>query len=170
MPRVYACHRACPAEWVRRVVLALLDGHYLKSHRVGLAYQPIRGCFLRVEWVRRALRFVWVHRDVRAPLGVGVLRFQDVGGLQHRPYGEERVCRRVRVAASDVRGCRFWSERPRVMGSQDGVEPQRGKQFAASGPGVHLVGLVLPRDAGLAGMALGAAWMLGGRLMPPQGC
>ena len=104
MPRVYACHQACPAEWVRRVVLALLDGHSLKSHRVGLAYQPIRGCFLRVEWVRQALRFVWVHRDVRAPLGVGVLRFQDVGGLQHRPYGEERVCRRVLVAASDVRG------------------------------------------------------------------
>ena len=116
------------------------------------------------------MRFVWVHRDVRVPLGVGVLRFQDVGGLQHRPYGEERVCRRVRVAASDVRGCRFWSERPRVVGSQDGVEPQRGKQFAASGPGVHLVGLVLLRDAGLAGMALGAALMLGGRLMQPQGC
>ena len=170
MPRVYACHQACPAEWVRRVVLALLDGHSLKSHRVGLAYQPIRGCFLRVEWVRQALRFVWVHRDVRAPLGVGVLRFQDVGGLQHRPYGEERVCRRVRVAESDVRGCRFWSERPRVAGYQDGVEPQRAKRFAASGPGVHLVGLVLPRDAGLAWMALGAALMLGGRLMPPQGC
>ena len=74
--------------------MALLDGHSLKSHRVGLAYQPIRGCFFRVEWVRQALRFVWVH----------------------------------------------------------------------------LVGLVLPRDAGLAGMALGAAWILGGRLMPPQGC
>ena len=116
------------------------------------------------------MRFVWVHRDVRVPLGVGVLRFQDVGGLQHRPYGEELVCRRVRVAASDVRGCRFWSERPRVVGSQDGVELQRGKQFAASGPGVHLAVLVLPRYAGLAGMALGAALMLGGRLMQPQGC
>ena len=120
--------------------------------------------------MRRVFRFVWVHRDVRVPLGVGALRFQDVGGLPHRPYGEERVCRRVRVAASDVRGCRFWSERPRVVGSPDGVEPQRGKQFAASGPGVHLVGLVLLRDAGLAGMALGAALMLGGRLMLPQGC
>ena len=170
MPRVYACHRACPAEWVRQVVLALLDGQHLKSHRVGLAYQPIRGCSLRGVWVRRVFRFVWVHRDVRVPLGVGALRFQDVGGLQHRPYGEERVCRRVRVAASDVRGCRFWSERPRVVGSPDGVEPQRGKQFAASGPGVPLVGLVLLRDAGLAGMALGAALMLGGRLMLPQGC
>jgi hypothetical protein len=170
VPRVYACHRACPAEWVRQVVLALLDGQHLKSHRVGLAYQPIRGCFLQVVWVRRVFRFVWVHRDVRAPLGVGVLRFQDVGGHQHRLYGEERVCRRVRVAASDVRGCRFWSERPRVVGSQDGVEPQRGKRFAASGPGVHLVGLVLPRGAGLAGMARVVAWMLGGRLMPPQGC
>ena len=57
-----------------------------------------------------------------------------------------------------------------MVGSQDGVARQRGKRFAASGLGVHLVGLVLPRDAGLAGMALGAAWMLGGRLMPPQGC
>ena len=58
-----------------------------------------------------------------------------------------------------------------MVGSQDGVERQRGKRFAASGLGVHLVGLVLPRDAGLAGMALGAVLlMLGGRLMPLQGC
>jgi hypothetical protein len=35
---------------------------------------------------------------------------------------------------------------------------------------VHLVGLVLLRDVGLAGMALGAALMLEGRLMLPQGC
>ena len=150
--------------------MVLLDGHYLRSHRVGLACPPTRGYYHQFAWVRRVFRFALVLPDVRVPLGVGALRFQDVGGLQHRPYGEERVCRRVRVAASDVRGCRFWSERPRVVGSPDGVEPQRGKQFAASGPGVHLVGLVLLRDAGLAGMALGAALMLGGRLMLPQGC
>ena len=150
--------------------MALLDGHYLRSHRVGLAYQPIRGCSLRFVWVRRVFRFVWVHLDVRAPLGVAALLFQDVGGHQHRPHGEERVCRRVRDAASGVRGCWFWSVRPRVVGPQDGVEHQHGKRFVASGPGARLVGLVLPRDAGLAGMALGAAWMLGGRLMPPQGC
>ena len=171
MPRVYASHRAFPAEWVRRVVLALLDGHYLRSHRVGLAYQPIRGCFLRFVWVRQVFRFVWAHRDVLAPLGVGVLQFQDVEGLQHRPYGEERVCRRVRVVASGVRGFLSWSVRRRVVVSLAGVEPQHGKRFVASGPGVHLVGLVLPRDAGLAGMALGAVLlMLGGRLMPLQGC
>ena len=155
--------------WVRRVVLALLDGHYLRSYRVGLACQPIRGCFLRVVLVRRVYRFVLVHLDVRGPLDVGVLQFLVVGGLQHRPYGEERVCRRVQVAASDVRGCRFWSERPRVVGFQDGVEPQHGKRFAASGPEVHRVGLVLPQDAGSAGMALDGALMLQERLMPPQG-
>ena len=56
-------------------------------------------------------------------------------------------------------------------GKYQGQTGQRGKQFAASGPGVHLVGLVLLRDAGLAVMALGAALMLvGGRLMLPQGC
>ena len=147
--------------------MVLPDGHCLRSHHVGLVCPPTRGCFHQFAWVRRVFRFVWVLPDVQVPLDVGALLFQDVGGLPHRPYGEERVCRRVRVAASDVRRCRFWSELPRVVGSQDGVERQRGKQFAASGLGVHLVGLVLPRDAGLAGMALGAAWMLGGRLMPP---
>ena len=64
----------------------------------------------------------------------------------------------------------FWAGLPRVVGCQDGVERQRGEGVAAFGLGVHLVGLVLARDGGLAGMALGAAWMLGGRLMPPQGC
>jgi hypothetical protein len=157
--------------WVRRVVLALLDAHYLRSHRAELACQPIQGCFLRAEWVRRVFRFVWVHLDVRDPLGVGVLRFQDVEGLQHRPYGEERVCRRVRAAASDVREYRFWSEHPRVEGCQDAVALQHGKRFAASGSGVRLVGLVQPRRvSGSAGMALAAALMLGGHLMPPQGC
>ena len=160
MPRVYACHRACPAEWVRRVVLALLDDHYLRSHRVELACQPIQGCFLQAGWVGRVFRFVWVHLDVRDPLGVGVLRFQDVEGLQHRPYGEERVCRRVRVAASDVRGCRFWSVLPRVVVSQDGAEPQHGTQFAAFGPGPHLVGLGLQQDAVSVGMVPASALML----------
>jgi hypothetical protein len=36
-----------------------------------------------------------------------------------------------------------------VVGFQDGVEPQHGKRFAASGPEVHRVGLVLPQDAGV---------------------
>ena len=150
--------------------MALLDGHSLKSHRVGLAYQPIRGCFLRVEWVRQALRFLWVHRDVRAPLGVGVLRFQDVGGLPHRPYGEERVCRRVRVVASGVRGYWFWSVRRRVVVSQGVAEPLHGRRFAVSGPGAHLVDLVPPRDAGLDGMVRGEALMRRERLVQQQDC
>ena len=144
MPRAYACHWACRAVWGRLVALALLDGRFLKSHRVELAYQPIRACFLRFVLERRVLRFVWVHPDVQVPLGVGARLFQDVGGLQHRPYGEERVCRRVRVVALGVWGCWFWLGRPRVVGSQDGVEPQHGRRFAASGPGAHRVAFSRP--------------------------
>ena len=107
---------------------------------------------------------------MQVPLGVGARQFQDVGGLQHRPYVEERVCRQVRVVASGVWGCRFWLGRPRVVGIQDGVEPQHGRRFAASGPGAHRVDLVLPPDAGLDGMALAVALKLKGRLMLPQGC
>ena len=150
--------------------MVLLDGHYLKSHRVGLAYQPIRGCSLRVVWVRRVFRFVWVLPDVQVPLGVGVLRFQDVGGLPHLPYGEERVCRRVRVVASGVRGFRSWSVRRRVVVSQGVAERLHGRRFAVSGPGAHPVDLVPPRDAGLGGMVRVAALMRRGRLVLQQDC
>ena len=150
--------------------MVLLDGHYLRSHRVGLACQPIRGCFLRFVWALRVFRFVWVHRDVRVPLGVGALRFQDVGGLPHRPYGEERVCRRVRVVASGVRGFRSWSVRRRVVVSQDVAERLHARRFAVSGPGAHPVDLVPPRDAGLGEMVRGAALMRRGRLLLQQDC
>ena len=150
--------------------MVLLDGYYLRSHRVGLACQPIRGCFLRVVWALRVFRFVWVHRDVRVPLGVGALLCQDVGGLPHRPNGEERVCRRVRVVESGVRGLRFWSVRRRVVVSQGVAERLPGKRFAVFVPGAHPVGLVPPRDEVLAGMALGAALMRRARLVLEQGC
>ena len=150
--------------------MVLLDGHYLRSHRVGLACQPIRGCFLRFVWALRVFRFVWVHRDVRVPLGVGALLCQDVGGLPHRPYGEERVCRRVRVVASGVRGFRSWSVRRRVVVSQGVAERLHGRRFAVSGPGAYLVDLVPPRDAGLGGMVRVAALMQRGRLVKQQDC
>ena len=46
-----------------------------------------------------------------------------------------------------MQGCRFWSVRPRVVVSQDVVEPQHVKQFVAFGPGPHLVGLGMQQDA-----------------------
>ena len=150
--------------------MVLPDGHCLRSHHVGLVCPPTRGCFHQFAWVRRVFRFVWVLPDVQVPLDVGALLFQDVGGLPHRPYGEERVCRRVRVVASGVRGYWFWSVRRRVVVSQGVAEHLPGKRFAVSGPGAHPVGLVPPRDAGLAGMALGAALMRRARLVLEQGC
>ena len=150
--------------------MAVLDGHYLRSHRVGLAYQPIRGCFLRFESVHSVFLFVWVHQGVQGSLGVEALLFQDVVGLKHRPYGEERVCRQVRVVESGVRGCWFWLVCPRVSGSQDGSEPQHGKRFAASGPVRQLVCLVRLPDAVSVGMALAAALMWKEQLVRPPGC
>ena len=150
--------------------MVLPDGHCLRSHHVGLVCPPTRGCFHQFAWVRRVFRFVWVHRDVRVPLGVGALRFQDVGGLPHRPYGEERVCRRVRVVASGVRGFRSWSVRRRVVVSQGVAERLHGRRFAVSGPWAHLVDLVPPRDAGLGGMVRGVALMRRERLVQQQDC
>ena len=150
--------------------MVLPDGHCLRSHHVGLVCPPTRGCFHQFAWVRRVFRFVWVLPDVQVPLDVGALLFQDVGGLPHRPYGEERVCRRVRVVASGVRGYWFWSVRRRVVVSQGVAERLHGRRFAVSGPGAHLVDLVPPRDAGLGGMVRGAASMQRGRLVQQQDC
>ena len=150
--------------------MVVLDGYYLRSHRGGLACPPIRGCCLQIAWVHRVFRFVWVHQGVQVPLGVGALLFQDVGGLPHRPYGEERVCRRVRVAASGVRGFQSWSVRRRVVVSQGVAERLHGRRFAVSGPGAHLVDLVPPRDAGLGGMVRGVALMRRERLVQQQDC
>jgi hypothetical protein len=118
--------------------------------------------------VRRVFRFVWVLPDVQVPLDVGALLFQDVGGLPHRPYGEERVCRRVRVVASGVRGYWFCSVRRRVVVSQGVAERLHGRRFAVSGPGAHLDGLLLPRDAGLDGMVRGEVLMRRERLVQQQ--
>ena len=148
--------------------MVVLDGYYLRSHRGGLACPPIRGCCLQFAWVHRVFRFVWVLPGVQVPLGVGALLFQDVGGLPHRPYGEERVCRRVRVVASGVRGYWFWSVRRRVVVSQGVAERLHGRRFAVSGPGAHLVDLVPPRDAGLDGMVRGEALMRRERLVQQQ--
>ena len=148
--------------------MVVLDGYYLRSHRGGLACPPIRGCCLQFAWVHRVFRFVWVLPGVQVPLGVGALLFQDVGGLPHRPYGEERVCRRVRVVASGVRGYWFWSVRRRVVVSQGVAERLHGRRFAVSGPGAHLVDLVPPRDAGLGGMVRGVALMRRERLVQQQ--
>ena len=137
--------------------MVLPDGHCLRSHHVGLVCPPTRGCFHQFAWVHRVFRFVWALPDVQVPLGVGALLFQDVGGLPRRPYGEERVYRRVRVVASGVRGYWFWSVRRRVVVSQGVAEPLHGRRFAVSGPGAHLVDLVPPRDAGLGGMVRGGA-------------
>ena len=150
--------------------MVLPDGHCLRSHHVGLVCPPTRGRFHQFAWVRRVFRFVWVLPDVQVPLDVGALLFQDVGGLPHRPYGEERVCRRVRVVASGVRGYWFWSVRRRVVVSQGVAEPLHGRRFAVSGPGAHLVDLVPPRDAGLGGTVRGAALMQRGRLVMQQDC
>ena len=120
--------------------------------------------------MRRVFRFVWVLPDVQVPLDVGALLFQDVGGLPHRPYGEERVCRRVRVVASGVRGYWFWSVRRRVVVSQGVAERLHGRRFAVSGPGAHLVDLVPPWDAGLDGMVRGEALMRRERLVQQQDC
>ena len=46
-----------------------------------------------------------------------------------------------------MQGSQFWSVLPRVVVSQDGAEPQHGTQFAAFGPGPHLVGLGMQQDA-----------------------
>lgn len=151
-------------------MLALLVGHYLRSHRGGLACPPIRGCCLQVAWVHRVCRFVWVHQGVQVPLGVGGLLFRDVGGLQHHPYGEERVCRRVRVLESDVRGHWFWLVRPHVVVCQDGPERRHGRRFAASVLGAHPAGLVQLPDAVWVGMALAAALMRREHWVPPRGC
>ena len=150
--------------------MVLPDGHCLRSHHVGLVCPPTRGCFHQFAWVRRVFRFVWVLLDVQVPLDVGALLFQDVGGLPHRPYGEERVCRRVRVVASGVRGYWFWSVRRRVVVSQGVAERLHGRRFAASGPGAKLVDLVLPLDAVLDEMVRGAAWMGMEHLVQQQDC
>ena len=84
---------------------------------------------------------------MQAPLGVGALLCRDARESQHLLYGERLVCRRVQVVESGVQGCRFWSVRPRVVVSQDVVEPQHVKQFVAFGPGPHLVGLGMQQDA-----------------------
>ena len=97
---------------------------------------------------------------MQAPLGVGALLCRDARELQHLLYGEGLVCRRVQVVESGVRGCRFWSVLPRVVVSQDGAEPQHGTQFAAFGPGPHLVGLGLQQDAVSVGMVPASALML----------
>ena len=150
--------------------MVLPDGHCLRSHHVGLVCPPTRGCFHQFAWVHRVFRFVWALPDVQVPLGVGALLFQDVGGLPHRPYGEERVCRRVRVVASGVRGYWFWSVRRRVVVSQGVAERLHGRRFAVSGPGAHLVDLVPPRDAGLGGMVRGGVLMRRERLVQQQDC
>ena len=149
--------------------MVLPDGHCLRSHHVGLVCPPTRGCFHQFAWVRRVFRFVWALPDVQVLLGVGALLFQDVGGLPRRPYGEDRLCLRVQVAASGVRGFQSWSVRRRVV-SQGVAERLHGRRFAVSGPGAHLVGLLPPRDAGLDGMVRGAALMQRGRLVLQQDC
>ena len=62
-----------------------------------------------------------------------------------------------------MEGCRFWSVRPRAVVSQDGAEPQHGTQFAAFGPGPHLVGLVMQQDAESVEMVPASALMWRGR-------
>ena len=109
--------------------------------------------------MRRVSRFVWGHQDVQAPLGVGALLCRDARELQHLLYGEGLVCRRVQVVELGVRGCRFWSVLPRVVVSQDGAEPQHGTQFAAFGPGPHLVGLGMQQDAESVEMVSASALM-----------
>ena len=62
-----------------------------------------------------------------------------------------------------MQGSQFWSVLPRVVVSQDGAEPQPGTQFAAFGPGQHLVGLGLRQDAVSVGMVPASALMWRGR-------
>ena len=100
---------------------------------------------------------------MQAPLGVGGLLCRDARELQHLLYGEGLVCRRVQVVESGVQGNRFWSVLPRVVVSQDGAEPQHGRQFAAFGPGPHLVGLGMKQDADLVEMVPASALMWRGR-------
>ena len=109
--------------------------------------------------MRRVSRFVWGHQDVQAPLGVGALLCRDARERQHLLYGERLVCRRVQVVESGVRGCRFWSVLPRVVVSQDGAEPQHGRQFAAFAPGPDLVGLGMQQDEVSVGMVTPSALM-----------
>jgi hypothetical protein len=140
-------------------VLAVLGVRFQTCCRVGLACQPIRECFQRGDRVHRVSRFVLGHQDVQVPLGVGALLYQDARELQHLLYGEELVCRRVQVVELGVQGRRFWLVRPRVVVSQDGAEPQHGTRFAAFGPGQHLVGLGLRKDAVSVGMVPASALM-----------
>ena len=137
--------------------MAVLGVHFRTSCRVGLACQPIRVCFQRADQVHRVSRFVLGHQDVQVPLGVVELLYWDARELQHLLYGEELVCRRVQVVESGVQGRRFWSVRPRVVLSQDGAEPQHGKQFAAFAPGPHLVGLGMQQDEVSVGMVTPSA-------------
>ena len=100
---------------------------------------------------------------MQAPLGVVELLCRDARELRHLLYGEGLVYRRVQGVESGVRGCRFWSVRSRVVLTQDGAEPQHGRQFAAFGLGPHLVGLGLQQDEVSVGMVPASALMWRGR-------